>query len=1009
MPPNALTGYTDRLSYRPGAPVELFVSLPHHGAVDVELIRPNRAIGSVRDGQSDPVVAWPAAGRYPAGPQDSCVGSFMVGALRAAPAGVLSFGQFLWLAAIDDQGPATVAEFAAGDLFVGIELRAGRAVLHGRAAGGQVWALADPVVLQPLCWYLIAGVVDGEQAALTVIDVRRSTTRAVRASVPPGAVPATRSVTYAGSRPRDVEQAGGVVRGRVTNSLTGKLGAPFVTGDAVRTAELAQLAVGARPRDLLAGRLLGAWSLAVAGAPDHHRAAAEAPGIEPALLVNGPARGVTGARWTGRVTDYALAPDEYEAAHFHATDLVDAGWSATLAARLPESLPSGLYGLRVSGDGATDTIPIVVLPQPASSPDVLLLLPTFSYLAYGNESLFEIVDGALAAGVPYELASADILHADRSFGRSLYDTHPDGSGVMLSAAARPIVNMRPDYTMWQVRAGRGLSGDMYLIEWLDRQGIGYDVITDLELHQGGSAALTGYAAVLTGAHPEYYSERMLDALTRYRDAGGGLMYLGGNGFYWPTEVLSADPLVVEVRRGHSGVRAWESAPGEVTLVSDHAPGGLWRHRGRPPQQLCGVGFAAQGWDRSSPYRRTEQSYDQAVSWIFDGVQEDPIGDYGRVLGGAAGDELDRADAALGTPPEAVVLASSFGHSGYYQRSVEEVPALTRGQHGGDTDPEVRADMVFVPAGRGGVFSVGSIAWSGALLHNDSVNGVSRITRNVLDRFRSAASRPEIPVRFGYVDSRWGQLHYAEAGAGPPLLLLHQVPRSWDEFREIIPLLAGRYRVIAMDMLGFGASAAGPAGRGIEDLAAASAGLMDALGIGSFAVLGHHTGGVVAIEMAAAHPERVSALIVSSTPWTDADYRRRNADGPGVDDAERSPDGAHLTHWWAQRRPHYPPDMPYLLDRLVRDALAPGVDPAVAHGMAAAYRMEDRITAVTAPVLLIGAAADEHTIGDQEVLRQRLIAASSVDSVVIDGGTVPLMEQCPHEVAAAVSAFLTPEG
>ncbi len=45
------------------------------------------------------------------------------------------------------------------------------------------------------------------------------------------------------------------------------------------------------------------------------------------------------------------------------------------------------------------------------------------------------------------------------------------------------------------------------------------------------------------------------------------------------------------------------------------------------------------------------------------------------------------------------------------------------------------------------------------------------------------------VRFGYADTSFGQLHYAEQGRGPVILLLHQTPRSWDEFRELIPLLA----------------------------------------------------------------------------------------------------------------------------------------------------------------------------------------------------------------------------
>jgi N,N-dimethylformamidase len=109
------------------------------------------------------------------------------------------------------------------------------------------------------------------------------------------------------------------------------------------------------------------------------------------------------------------------------------------------------------------------------------------------------------------------------------------------------------------------------------------------------------------------------------------------------------------------------------------------------------------------------------------------------MGGAAGDEIDRADVSLGTPADAVVLASSRGHTNFYQRVVEEVVMLFPEQTGGQQDPEVHADIVYfrTPAG-GEVFSVGSIAWSGALLSNDCDNGISRITENVLQRFAHPA-------------------------------------------------------------------------------------------------------------------------------------------------------------------------------------------------------------------------------------------------------------------------------
>ena len=284
---------------------------------------------------------------------------------------------------------------------------------------------------------------------------------------------------------------------------------------------------------------------------------------------------------------------------------------------------------------------------------------------------------------------------------------------------------------------------MYLIEWLTSEGFEFDVITDWELHSEGVGALEGHAVVITGAHPEYYSAQMLDGLEAYRDAGGRLMYLGGNGFYWVTGVVTEEPLTVEIKRGFAGVTEWKSLPGESYLTSTSERGGLWRFRGRAPQRLVGIGMAAQGWGSSSPFYREPGSHDPEVDWIFAGIGDEPIGDHGRVMGGAAGDEIDRIDYALGTPPGAVLLASSRGHDRRYQRVMEEVAYILPDKHGGDVDPDVRGDIVYFKLPGGGeVFSAGSIAFSGALLHAHGDNPVARITRNVLTRFMSSPTTTE---------------------------------------------------------------------------------------------------------------------------------------------------------------------------------------------------------------------------------------------------------------------------
>jgi N,N-dimethylformamidase len=299
--------------------------------------------------------------------------------------------------------------------------------------------------------------------------------------------------------------------------------------------------------------------------------------------------------------------------------------------------------------------------------------------------------------------------------------------------------MRPKLRYWILDASRHFPADLYLIDWLETKGFVYDVATDHDLHAEGRELLSRYRVVLTGSHPEYWTAPMLDALEGYLDGGGRLMYLGGNGFYWVTGIDPERPHLFEVRRGHAGVRAWESRPGETYLASTGEPGGLWRYRGRAPNRLVGVGFTAQGWDLKTPgYARLPESFAERARFIFEGVAPDEIiGDFGLVMNGAAGDEIDRVDRDLGTPPHALRLATSQGrHSDYYMLAVEEIPIPTNRVHGRD-NPLIRADMVYFETPNGGaVFSVGSMSWSGSLSHNRYDNNVSRVTENVLRRFLS---------------------------------------------------------------------------------------------------------------------------------------------------------------------------------------------------------------------------------------------------------------------------------
>ncbi len=110
-----------------------------------------------------------------------------------------------------------------------------------------------------------------------------------------------------------------------------------------------------------------------------------------------------------------------------------------------------------------------------------------------------------------------------------------------------------------------------------------------------------------------------------------------------------------------------------------------------------------------------------------------------------------------------------------------------------------------------------------------------------------------------VESRGSRIHYLTAGTGPPLVLLHGGGECALAWRWVLPELARRFRVIAPDFPGSGASDRPPAGYSAAMLGKFVGGFLDALKIPRAAVAGHSLGGLAAMQFALQDPGRVSAL------------------------------------------------------------------------------------------------------------------------------------------------------
>ena len=529
-------------------------------------------------------------------------------------------------------------------------------------------------------------------------------------------------------------------RNLTASHYNGKIDGPKLMHRALGRADMARVQRDPAPSHLKP-TVVGAWDFSL-DIPSQRISDTSGNGLH-GETVNLPARAMTGHNWSGRDMRFSAAAHEYGAIHFHDDDLYDAGWEPDFELTVPKTMTSGCYAARLRAGEAEDYIPFFVRPRRGRpTAKILYLAQTATYMAYANLSFvaasqyIELMAGRLVVVQPSELH----LEAHPELGLSLYDLHSDMSGVCYSSRLRPVLNMQPKAMYSPGAAGSSLWGynaDTHLTDWLEAKGFAFEVATDEDLHEDGVALLEPYRVVVTGTHPEYVSTAMRDALEAYTQRGGRLLYMGGNGFYWRIAYNPSAPGVIEVRRARGGTGAWIAEPGESYHSFSDEPGGLWRFQNRGPHRLVGSGFVAQGFDTSTYYRRAAASLDPRVAFAFKGIgTEERIGDFGLLGGGAAGIEVDSAESALGTPPHALVVASSENLTDNYLLAHEHMVFATPVQIA-TANPAIRADLVFFETANGGaVFGVGSMAWCGSLSHNDYDNNVSRITGNVLTRFAS---------------------------------------------------------------------------------------------------------------------------------------------------------------------------------------------------------------------------------------------------------------------------------
>ena len=197
----------------------------------------------------------------------------------------------------------------------------------------------------------------------------------------------------------------------------------------------------------------------------------------------------------------------------------------------------------------------------------------------------------------------------------------------------------------------------------------------------------------------------------------------------------------------------------------------------------------------------------------------------------------------------------------------------------------------------------------------------------------------------YAEVNGINLYYETHGTGRPLILLHGGLGSGEMFGPVLPLLAERHQVVAVDLQGHGRTADIDRPIDIRLMAGDIAALIDHLGLATPDVVGYSLGGGVALQTAAKYPTKIRRLVmVSANIRTDAIYPEMRAQQGQVNAAAIEFMKDTPMYQLYQRVAPRPEDFPRLLDK-------------IGEAMAKDFDFTEEVRGLKVPTLIVAADAD----------------------------------------------------
>lgn len=265
-----------------------------------------------------------------------------------------------------------------------------------------------------------------------------------------------------------------------------------------------------------------------------------------------------------------------------------------------------------------------------------------------------------------------------------------------------------------------------------------------------------------------------------------------------------------------------------------------------------------------------------------------------------------------------------------------------------------------------------------------------------------------------------KVNVIELGSGPPIVFVHGLSGSWQNWLEQLPVFARDHRVVAFDLPGFGASEMPLGEISISGYARFVDALYDALGIDAAAVVGNSMGGFIGSELAIRFPARVERLVLVSAAGLTVEHQRHEKGlvvlktldrrlaayagwlGSKSDALARRPRARRMIFGLVAHRPDLLPAP--LVAEQIRGSGKPGFVPAL--DALTNYPIRDRLPEIACPTLIVWGTEDKLVpVGDADDFARLIPNSRKV--VWAQTGHMAMLER-PAAFNRLLAAFLAEE-